>query len=344
MERTIIVGDVHACHDELVELLDACALTAADRLISVGDVVDRGPDPGGVLALLRARANTVVVLGNHERKHVRGRSEPSILGYGQQVTRLQLGPGYADAVSWMSTLSPWYEDATVRVVHAGLVPGLPLSETPEAVLCGTTSGEERLAAWLGGERWTERYDDDVPVVFGHAVVGDEPLVVRDRVFGLDTGCCHGGWLTALVLPDRRFVRVRARADHWRETRRRWEVPVLAARPWDTEPFGRIRSKAGELGARHPDAAAWLAGLVGWTAAVEGAIPALAAHLDALVGGVADPVRDLAGHPAHATAVRFAKGRLGRASLGCDTPAAVFALADALGVALGVPRAPPTPAA
>ncbi|MEU8683464.1 metallophosphoesterase [Streptomyces sp. NPDC048611] len=40
-------------------------------LVTVGDLVDRGPAPGAVVRLLRERPNSVVVMGNHERKHVR---------------------------------------------------------------------------------------------------------------------------------------------------------------------------------------------------------------------------------------------------------------------------------
>lgn len=41
--RTIVVGDLHGCYDEAVELLDRLAVTSSDRVIFTGDVVDRGP-------------------------------------------------------------------------------------------------------------------------------------------------------------------------------------------------------------------------------------------------------------------------------------------------------------
>lgn len=42
--RRIILGDVHGCHQELLALCDLLALTSDDVLISVGDLVDRGPE------------------------------------------------------------------------------------------------------------------------------------------------------------------------------------------------------------------------------------------------------------------------------------------------------------
>jgi serine/threonine protein phosphatase 1 len=340
VNRTIIIGDIHACHAELVELLDAVGLTPTDRLISVGDVVDRGPSPGEVVDLLRSRPNTVVVCGNHERKHVRGQQTPGLLGFGQEITRLQLGARYAEVVAWMATLPYSFEDDAVRVVHAGLIPGTPLGDTPADILSGTTSGEARLREQLGGVYWPELYTDDKVVVFGHHVVGPEALVVRDRVYGLDTGCCHGQFLTALILPERRLVSVRAHANHWKQTQQRWQLPVLASRPWAAWTFDQVAKKAAELTDRHPAAADWLASVVAWSEAVLGWVPALADAMDTRLAGVADAPRDLVGHPAHPTLVRYAQGKLSRTHLGCTSPAAVFALADALGVPVALPRSPP----
>src|SRR5687768_6189329 len=99
MQTTLIVGDIHGCHAEFLELLDRAAIGEGDLVVSVGDLVDRGPDPGAVVDFFRTRASSVVLCGNHERKHVRG-----VLSYSQQVTKLQLGERYDDDVKWMSTL------------------------------------------------------------------------------------------------------------------------------------------------------------------------------------------------------------------------------------------------
>ena len=64
--QTLIIGDIHGCYAELLELLDRAAIGADDLVVSVGDLVDRGPDPGPVLDLFRTRPNTLAILGNHE--------------------------------------------------------------------------------------------------------------------------------------------------------------------------------------------------------------------------------------------------------------------------------------
>jgi predicted phosphodiesterase len=42
--RLIAIGDIHGCHQEFGDLLDRLALTREDRLILLGDLVNRGPD------------------------------------------------------------------------------------------------------------------------------------------------------------------------------------------------------------------------------------------------------------------------------------------------------------
>ena len=40
-KRTIFIGDIHGCFEELVELLDILHIQPADRVISVGDMVNK---------------------------------------------------------------------------------------------------------------------------------------------------------------------------------------------------------------------------------------------------------------------------------------------------------------
>jgi hypothetical protein len=45
VNRTIVIGDLHGCYEEAVELLDRVAACESDRVIFAGDLVDRGPMP-----------------------------------------------------------------------------------------------------------------------------------------------------------------------------------------------------------------------------------------------------------------------------------------------------------
>jgi serine/threonine protein phosphatase 1 len=330
--NTLIIGDIHGCHAELLELLDRAGIGEGDLVVSVGDLVDRGPDPRKVLDWFRARPGSVVLCGNHERKHVRG-----VLSYSQQVTRLQLGERYADDVRWMSGLPYHFEREDVRVVHWGLFPGVPLDEVPEEVRAGTTSGDARLRERFGDRPWYELYDDDKPVVFGHMVVGPDPLVVRDRVFGIDTGACHGMRLTGLLLPAVRIVSVPARANHWAAVREAWQAPVLRTLAWETMTFEQIERKLRSL--RDPELGdAPLARIGAWVTRLRGAIPGLRDRLDREIARVEGEAGDAFGktaasHPAGTWLLRRRAGKLSGEHLGCSTPAQLLALAKALGVEL-----------
>ena len=85
------------------------------------------------------------------RKHVR-----RVFSYAQEITRLQFGDDYADAVRWMGTL-PYYlvlEDAIV--VHAAVEPGVALADQRPEILCGSTAVEHQLETKLGASRWCSR--------------------------------------------------------------------------------------------------------------------------------------------------------------------------------------------
>jgi Calcineurin-like phosphoesterase len=346
MTRTLIIGDIHGCYRELLELLDAAALTSTDVVVSVGDLVDRGPDPAAVVRWFRARPGAVVLMGNHERKHVR-----EVFSYSQEVTRLQMGDDYADAVAWMRGLPYYWQSPHIRVVHAAMLPGVPLAEQPEAVLAGTTAGEKLLEKAIPDGWWHERYDDEVPVAFGHHVVGPEPLVRAGKIYGLDTGACHGHRLTALSVPDFRIYSVPAHADHWAAVARQYQVPVLRTRPWATMTWKKLEETMADLEhAPAPDAAAYLATIARWAAAVRALATTFPARVEEIAAalraqhGEAGYQAAISAHPAKPLLFKLGRGRLGDDDLAvrCTSVAATLALADKLGLdvsALATPEGP-----
>ncbi|MEU7750100.1 metallophosphoesterase family protein [Nonomuraea sp. NPDC049158] len=329
MRRTIIIGDIHGCFDELLELLEKVDIRPDDLLVSVGDLVNRGPAPGDVVRLFRERPNSVAVMGNHERKHVRG-----IFSYAQEITRLQLGDQYAETVDWMRTLPYYFENEHVRVVHAAMLSGIPLADQREEILCGSTRGERELAALFPDSRWYDHYTDAKPVVVGHHVTGREPMILDGRIFSLDTGACHGWNLTALCLPGFTVHSVKAHADHWSATKRQWQLPVLKSKPWYDSTWLEL-AQAIERFASVSDTATrrWLEALQEWAADLQSAFPTLVATAHR----VADELTEegLRRHPAAKILFQARNGRLDQTSLArqCPTPRRTIDLAAALGLAL-----------
>src|SRR4051812_11859345 len=66
MRRTLVIGDIHGCFDELSELLEKAALTNDDRVVSVGDLIVKGPKSREVLDLFAGDARFSAVIGNHD--------------------------------------------------------------------------------------------------------------------------------------------------------------------------------------------------------------------------------------------------------------------------------------
>lgn len=217
--RRLVVGDIHGCYIEFMELLDKAALSAEDEIIALGDILDRGPDSRRVLEFFRTNPNAVSLMGNHERKHIRsfrGETRPAL---SQRITRLQLGEAYPGAVSYLETFPYFLDHPEATLVHGFLEPNVPLPEQLETVLAGTLTGENHLKQY--GSPWYELYTGEKPVIVGHLnyLGTGEPFIYRDRVFGIDTGCCRGGRLTAILLPEFRFFSVAARQDYYKEMKR-----------------------------------------------------------------------------------------------------------------------------
>ena len=64
---TYVIGDIHGCFDQFVDLLNKINYKKdEDKIILVGDLVNRGPDSLSVLNYCMADSNITTVLGNHD--------------------------------------------------------------------------------------------------------------------------------------------------------------------------------------------------------------------------------------------------------------------------------------
>jgi diadenosine tetraphosphatase ApaH/serine/threonine PP2A family protein phosphatase len=211
--RTVIVGDVHGCLDELLALVGLCGEPGDTRYVMVGDLVAKGPDSQGVLAWAR-EAGVESVLGNHDVAVLRARdteADPAPRPQHAAVARTLR----TEDVAWLEARPLWLAlDARAPgshlVVHGGLVPGVPLEQQERKHLLNlrsiTAAGEPTKK--LEGTPWGALWKGPPHVVFGHDAV--RGLQKHRWATGLDTGCVYGGALTGLVLPTRELVSVPAR--------------------------------------------------------------------------------------------------------------------------------------
>ncbi|HEY2079212.1 MAG TPA: polynucleotide kinase-phosphatase [Streptosporangiaceae bacterium] len=226
-----IIGDVHGCYTELIELLGRLGYqVAADGSTAshpagrtaafVGDLVDRGPDTPAVLRLvmgMTAAGTALSVAGNHEAKLVRalrGRDVSRSHGLAESLAQLAAAPdGFADrAAAFMDNLLGHVvlDDGKLVVAHAGL-PEAMHGRASRAVrafaLYGDTTGETDEYGLPVRYPWAEDYRGKAAVVYGHTPVPEAAWV--NGTICIDTGCVFGGKLTALRYPERELVSVQA---------------------------------------------------------------------------------------------------------------------------------------
>jgi serine/threonine protein phosphatase 1 len=209
--RLLAFGDLHGAIRPLRRLLKRLNLRSTDRLVFLGDYIDRGENSRAVLDLLFGLAQDfkcVFLKGNHEDMFLR-----SYFGEDEDWYLWQVNGGHTTwrdfayawppepYLTWMQSLETLYETETHYFVHAGLLPGLPPEQTPE---------HERL--WIREPFLSSTFEWGKPVVFGHTIQLGGPLVQANKL-GIDTGAflpAPMGKLTCLVLPEGRFVASRGR--------------------------------------------------------------------------------------------------------------------------------------
>ena len=207
MARTVVVGDIHGCYDELLALVELVGLGASDRLVCVGDLVVKGEKNREVLDLFMRDARFSSVLGNHDRALLQSwKGERAQLKPAQERCRAELEEGRERYAAFLDSLPLFVDLGSHVVVHAGLRPGVRLSEqSVEDLTELRTLGPDRTSR--EGTPWYEVYGGERVALFGHWPM--TPPRRGPRAVGLDTGCVYGYSLTAYVVETGEFFTVPA---------------------------------------------------------------------------------------------------------------------------------------
>ena len=218
-QRKIIIGDVHGCYDELKKLLEKAKFDeAADKLIFVGDLMDRGPKSYEVFDFVRTLKNKmrdrlVVVKGNHEQMFMDidefwemnggNRTKSSFREHGDNALKHR---------AWfvLNTV-PYYVDPEddFQVVHAGLY-GDP-AETDEEVLIWDREALEK-GMYDGKLTFSGHTPVRHPLLSFQGTDGphhikaeydiDYDIAPSLGLLCIDQGCVFGGNLTAAIVQNR----------------------------------------------------------------------------------------------------------------------------------------------
>jgi protein phosphatase len=244
-----IVGDVHGCLDELLELMAALGYgverveddfkvtpPTGRTLAFVGDLVNRGPATAEMLRLVMGMTRAgqaLAVAGNHDIRLLRALTggdvemKPDLL---QSLDQLRREPEEfrSSVIRFLGGLASHLilDEGRLVIAHAGLKEEMIGSDSDEArafALTGEVADKRGVAVRVD---WAAEYRGQALVVFGHTPV-TEPLWVNQTV-NIDTGCVYGGRLTALRYPEREVVSVRARAAY-HPSRKGFQVNEALAR-------------------------------------------------------------------------------------------------------------------
>ncbi|NES99852.1 MAG: serine/threonine protein phosphatase [Sphaerospermopsis sp. SIO1G1] len=197
--RILAIGDIHGCSTALEILLNTVQPQPEDKIITLGDYVDKGPDSKGVLEILlklHHSGQLIALKGNHEQMMLRARNssiaekywrrsrgDKTLASYSKKQSLMDIPKSHWDFLE-NSCINFW-ETETHLFVHASVDPNLPLNQQPEYMLM-----------WGGFEESLPHYSGKT-MICGHTV--QTSGLPRNLGFAIciDTWVDGSGWLTCL---------------------------------------------------------------------------------------------------------------------------------------------------
>lgn len=203
--KIYVIGDIHGCHNEMIKLLDMLPkLEENDKVIFLGDYIDRGPDSYKVVEHLVGLSKDdryIFLKGNHEDMMLEAQKDiyTKMLWYrnGGSITEHSYkdNPIPGKHSDFYNNLKLYYETPDYLFVHAGINPLFSMNEQVKEDLL-----------WV---RYNFINSEELPtnkiVVFGHTPF-KTPFIKKNKI-GIDTGCCFGRSLSCIELPSKKVYSV-----------------------------------------------------------------------------------------------------------------------------------------
>lgn len=232
-----IIGDVHGCTDELLELLSALGYTLDDtwdishpnnrKLVFLGDLGDRGPHNVEAFTLAMhwvSSGNAFYTPGNHCNKlmrYLKGRDVTQSHGLELTVAEVEAQekrqPGFKAQLHDFISEAPtylWLDGGKLVVAHGGIKRGM-IGRDDRSVqtmcLYGDITGKTNPDGTPVRLDWAAHYQGEAAIVYGHTPTPTPEW--RNNTINIDQGCVFGGHLTALRWPEREIVHVKARTTY-----------------------------------------------------------------------------------------------------------------------------------
>ena len=205
--RLIAIGDIHGEVEKLNSLIDRLDLQKQDKVIFLGDYIDRGLNSKAVIERildLSKKIECVFLKGNHEDMLLKTK----ITQFQDDIEHWLLSGGistydnYGDYPAifnthgkFLDSLKLYHIEQNYMFVHAGINPKKELSEQTKDDLL-----------WIREEFLDNSHNLPYKIIFGHTPFR-EPLILDDKI-GIDTGCGKEKDLplTAFICDSETFIR------------------------------------------------------------------------------------------------------------------------------------------
>ncbi|SEM06920.1 metallophosphoesterase family protein [Paenibacillus sp. OK003] len=229
MKRTIMISDIHGCIDQLDQILQLTEYNSTkDKLILLGDYVDRGPNSKEVVdkvIQLVMNHNAIALRGNHDQRLVDLINSDSVtvrskfLEHGGKQTLQSycdinneeisdeilnqaiefIKTHYYHHIDYISKLPFYHEDKDHIYVHAGLNPNfIDWKNQPEHDFM-----------FIRDEFIRARFDLNKKIIFGHTktidIHGTSDIWFSDDKIGIDGGCAYGMQLNCLIFQEGFYI-------------------------------------------------------------------------------------------------------------------------------------------
>ncbi|CAG7610681.1 Serine/threonine-protein phosphatase 1 [Paenibacillus solanacearum] len=224
MGRTLAISDIHGCFEEFGALLELVNYRPEqDRLILLGDYIDRGPQSKEVVEkvmTLHEQWGVVALRGNHEQlmmdalqkdedaRWLKNGALQTIASYCDlsvysdrldeshyRAAKQYMKEHFAAHLSFIESLPLYYETDRHIFVHAGINPAAEDWKNQSL----------RDFIWIRDEFYNCPTELTQTVVFGHTSANrlhesDDIWFGEDKI-GIDGGCVYGHQLNCLVLEE-----------------------------------------------------------------------------------------------------------------------------------------------
>ena len=199
--RTIFIGDVHGCVNELKELTHKLIINKNDRVILLGDLIGKGYYSIETLIFVYQNCFESIV-GNHDQKYKENFStHPYYYSIYKNIPH--------EVHTWYMNIPNYIEEENFIAVHAGIAPGYSLSDMPLEIMhtIRTWDGKGDNLQNVKNKPWHEFYKFKKKIFYGHWA--KQGLCIKKTTYGLDSGCVYGGLLSAYILEENKLVQVKA---------------------------------------------------------------------------------------------------------------------------------------